>query len=64
MFAEGFVHTIFCDIAQKAGLEYYSLIYKTRSTAKSQKEGMVENITVNIDDLIVLMDNIFRTSLT
>jgi hypothetical protein len=61
MFAEGFVHTIFCDIAQKAGLEYYPLIYKTGSKATSQKEGMVENITVNVNDLKLLMDNFFHT---
>jgi hypothetical protein len=48
LFPGNLVHTIFCDIAQKAGLVYHPIIYKSGTKLKTHLDCVRENITVDI----------------
>ena len=41
----------FCNIAQQADLAYYPLIYKTGLMARTQRQGIVENIQVDVKQI-------------
>jgi hypothetical protein len=58
LFPGNLVHTIFCDLAQKAGLEYYPIIYQSGKTPKTHLECVKENIIVDVNSLEKLLTNL------
>jgi hypothetical protein len=58
IFSEGYVQSFFYNIANFKDLEHHLLVCKSPSPARNMKEGLTEDITIELDKLKPILDTI------
>ena len=57
LYSEGFVNTVFYNIARITGMDYHYLICRSKTKSKIRTQAIKEHTTVNLNDLKRILDN-------